>query len=52
MEVPCCSGVRYVVDRALERSGKTIPVSEQTILITGRVAEEGERTIRRRPGRG
>ncbi len=48
MEVPCCSGVRYVVDRALERSGKTIPVNEQTILITGRVAEEGERTVRRR----
>ncbi len=35
MEVPCCSGVRYVVDRALQQSGKTIPVSEKTISIQG-----------------
>jgi len=48
MEVPCCSGVRYVVDEALKRSEKEIPVKEHTILISGRVAEEGERTIRRR----
>jgi NAD-dependent dihydropyrimidine dehydrogenase PreA subunit len=37
MEVPCCSGVRSVVDRALERSGKKIPVSETTITIEGDV---------------
>jgi NAD-dependent dihydropyrimidine dehydrogenase PreA subunit len=37
MEVPCCSGVRYVVDRALERSAKKIPVSEKTITIQGEV---------------
>ncbi|WP_292730726.1 ATP-binding protein [Methanoculleus sp.] len=48
MEVPCCSGVRYVVDQALKRSGKEIPVKEQTILITGQVAAEGERTVWRR----
>ncbi len=48
MEVPCCSGVRYVVERALKRSEKEIPVKEHTILISGRVAEEGERTIRHR----
>ncbi|MCM2466866.1 ATP-binding protein [Methanoculleus oceani] len=48
MEVPCCSGVRYVVDEALKRSEKEIPVKEHTILISGRVAEEGERTIGRR----
>jgi hypothetical protein len=47
MEVPCCSGVRYVVDQALERSEKEIPVKEHTILISGRVAGEGERMIRR-----
>jgi NAD-dependent dihydropyrimidine dehydrogenase PreA subunit len=35
MEVPCCGGVRHVIDRALERSGKTIPVSERTISIQG-----------------
>jgi hypothetical protein len=37
MEVPCCSGVRYVVDRALERSAKKIPISEKTITIQGEV---------------
>jgi len=37
MEVPCCTGTRYVVDRAIERSGKTIPVTEKTISIRGEV---------------
>jgi NAD-dependent dihydropyrimidine dehydrogenase PreA subunit len=37
MEVPCCSGVRYIVDRALEKSAKNIPVSEKTITIQGEV---------------
>jgi ferredoxin len=35
MEVPCCGGVRFVVDRALQRSGRAIPVSERTISIRG-----------------
>ena len=38
MEVPCCGGVRYVVDKALEHSGKKIPVTDKTILIDGGVA--------------
>jgi NAD-dependent dihydropyrimidine dehydrogenase PreA subunit len=38
MEVPCCSGVRYVVDKALEQSGNKIPVTDTTILIDGGVA--------------
>jgi ferredoxin len=37
MEVPCCSGVRYVVDKALEQSGMKIPVTEKTIMIQGGV---------------
>lgn len=37
MEVPCCSSVRYVVDQALEKSGKKIPVTEKTITIDGEV---------------
>ncbi|MEI8330430.1 MAG: 4Fe-4S ferredoxin [Methanomicrobiales archaeon] len=37
MEVPCCGGVRYVVDRALERSGKKIPVTEKMITIQGEI---------------
>ena len=35
MQVPCCSGVRYVVDKALEKEGKKIPVNERTITIAG-----------------
>lgn len=35
MEVPCCGGVRRVVDRALEEAGKQIPVTEETIAISG-----------------
>ena len=35
MEVPCCSGVRYVVDQALEHSGKEVPVNEYTITLQG-----------------
>jgi NAD-dependent dihydropyrimidine dehydrogenase PreA subunit len=38
MEVPCCGGVRFVVDKALARAGKTIPVSETTITIRGGIA--------------
>jgi NAD-dependent dihydropyrimidine dehydrogenase PreA subunit len=37
MEVPCCSGVRYVVDKALEQSGKKIPVTEKTITLQGEI---------------
>jgi NAD-dependent dihydropyrimidine dehydrogenase PreA subunit/phosphohistidine swiveling domain-containing protein len=35
MEVPCCGGVRHVVDKALEKAGKKIPVDEMTISIQG-----------------
>jgi len=35
MEVPCCGGVRYVVDKALEKAGKKIPVKEETVTIRG-----------------
>ena len=35
MEVPCCSGVRYVINQALDKSGKKIPVTEKTITIQG-----------------
>ena len=37
MEVPCCSGVRYVVDKALAKAGVTIPVEEKTVTIEGKV---------------
>jgi len=37
MEVPCCGGVRYVVDKALEKAGITLQVEEKTITIDGTV---------------
>jgi hypothetical protein len=35
MEVPCCNGLHYVVKKAVERSGKNIPVGQVTIGIKG-----------------
>lgn len=37
MEVPCCSGVTYIVNQALVKSGKKIPVKEFTVTIEGEV---------------
>jgi ferredoxin len=41
MEVPCCGGVRYVVDRALEKAGKKVTVEEKTITIQGGLEQTG-----------
>jgi len=38
MEVPCCNGVRYIIDQAMKKSGKQIPVTDKTILINGGTA--------------
>ena len=35
MEVPCCSGMTYVVKEALSRSGLDIPVKETVVKIDG-----------------
>ena len=37
MEVPCCSGAIHIVNQAMERSGKKIPVKEFTVTIEGNV---------------
>lgn len=37
MEVPCCGGIEMAVRRALEASGKSIPLSVVTISIDGRI---------------
>jgi hypothetical protein len=52
MEVPCCSGVRYVVDQALKRSGKEMPVEDHTITLHGRSAEDGDGPTRHRAPQG
>lgn len=35
MEVPCCSGLMWVVDRAVEASGKPIPVARLVVNVRG-----------------
>jgi ferredoxin len=37
MEVPCCSGLNMIANRALERSKKNIPVCKVTIGIDGSI---------------
>jgi ferredoxin len=39
MEVPCCVGLKWAVDRALEASGKKIPVREYEIKVGGEIIE-------------
>ena len=35
MEVPCCSGLPFIIKKALESSGKRIPLEEKVISIRG-----------------
>ena len=37
MEVPCCGGMGYAVERALARSGKEIPFDTAVISIDGKI---------------
>jgi NAD-dependent dihydropyrimidine dehydrogenase PreA subunit len=39
MEVPCCSGLNWAVDKALEASGKKIPIRRYEITVRGEVNE-------------
>ncbi|MCL4430023.1 MAG: 4Fe-4S ferredoxin [Chloroflexi bacterium] len=39
MEVPCCTGLKWAVNKALEGSGKRIPVKEYEVKIGGEVVE-------------
>jgi ferredoxin len=39
MEVPCCSGLKWAVDRAVEASGKKIPVKRYEVKVGGEVNE-------------
>jgi flavorubredoxin len=37
MEVPCCSGIETVVQKALEKAQKNIIIKDYTIGITGEI---------------
>ncbi len=40
MEVPCCSGLVYMAQQAIQTSGKSIPFKEVTIGIDGQMLSE------------
>jgi hypothetical protein len=39
MEVPCCAGLKWAVNKALEGSGKHVPVKELEAKIGGEIVE-------------
>jgi NAD-dependent dihydropyrimidine dehydrogenase PreA subunit len=39
MEVPCCTGLKWAVNKALEASGKNIPTKEYEVKIGGEIVE-------------
>jgi ferredoxin len=39
MEVPCCTGLKWAVNKALEGSGKKIPVKEFEVKVGGEIVE-------------
>jgi len=39
MEVPCCTGLKWAVNKALEGSGKKVPVKELEVKIGGDIVE-------------
>ncbi len=42
MEVPCCFGLTGIVKEAIKRSGKNLPIKEETISIRGAVLTEAK----------
>ncbi|MFZ7112479.1 MAG: ATP-binding protein [Desulfatiglandales bacterium] len=41
MEVPCCSALPQIVMKAMERSGRTLPIREYVISSRGEIMESG-----------
>ncbi len=39
MEVPCCTGLKWAVNKALEGSGKHVPVKEFEVKVGGDIVE-------------
>jgi NAD-dependent dihydropyrimidine dehydrogenase PreA subunit len=39
MEVPCCTGLKWAVNKAIEGSGKKVPIKEFEVKIGGEVVE-------------
>jgi len=39
MEVPCCTGLKWAVNKAMEGSGKQLPVKEYEVKVGGEIVE-------------
>ncbi len=39
MEVPCCTGLKWAVNKAIEASGKHVPVKELEVKVGGEIVE-------------
>jgi len=39
MEVPCCTGLKWAVNKAMEMSGKSVPTKEYEVKIGGEIIE-------------
>jgi ferredoxin len=39
MEVPCCTGLKWAVNKAIEGSGKQVPVTEYEVKVGGEIIE-------------
>jgi NAD-dependent dihydropyrimidine dehydrogenase PreA subunit len=40
MEVPCCASMRVIIDKALERAGRPIPLEEIVISVRGEIIRQ------------
>jgi NAD-dependent dihydropyrimidine dehydrogenase PreA subunit len=40
MEVPCCSGLKWAVDKAIQASGKQVPMKRYVMTIGGELIEQ------------
>ncbi|MCL2359178.1 MAG: 4Fe-4S binding protein [Nitrososphaerota archaeon] len=39
MEVPCCTGLKWALNKAIEKSGKHVPIKELEVKIGGGIVE-------------
>ncbi len=40
MEVPCCSGLPYIIKKGMEKAGKTVPMETVVISTRGQILEQ------------
>ena len=45
MEVPCCSGLPYIIKKGMEKAGKTVPMETVVISTRGEILEQRQDNI-------